>query len=118
MKNKEIEASKYAHECSVNDGLNPTFDSYDAKEMRECAFMQGYGAALTSQWSNINELPENGAHCFIKKRMKNDTPQWQWDYSIAEFVTPTSKGQVPVFRVYDMTVRLEEVSCWMLIPKE
>lgn len=50
--------------------------------------------------------------------MKNDTPQWHWDYSIAEFVTPTSKGQVPVFRVYDMTVRLEEVSCWMLIPKE
>lgn len=114
MKKKEIEASNYAHECSVYDGLNPTFDSYDAKEMRECAYIRGYEAALSSQWSNIKELPENGAHCFIKKRKKNDTQQWQWNYSIAEFVASTS----PVFRVYDMIVRLEDVSYWMLIPEE
>lgn len=77
MRNKELEAKKYAHECSVNDGLNPTFDSYDATEMRECAYMQGYGAALSCQWSNVKELPENGAHCLIKKRKENDTQQWQ-----------------------------------------
>lgn len=117
MRNKELEAKKYAHECSVNDGLNPTFDSYDATEMRECAYMQGYGAALSCQWSNVKELPENGAHCLIKKRKENDTQQWQWNYSIAEFVSPTSRGQVPVFRVYDMIVRLEDVLCWMLIPE-
>lgn len=41
---------------------------------------------------------------------------WQWDNSITELVAPTSKRQVPILRIYDMIVKLEEVSCWMLIP--
>ena len=118
MELQEMEAEKYAHECSMYDGLNPTFDIYDAKEMRECGFMKGYETAIANLWINKkHQQPEDGAHCFIKKRIKNEANQWQWNYGIADYYAPTSKKQVAFFKIYDMVVRLDDVTHWMLIPE-
>lgn len=117
MKQKENEAANYARGCSKYDGFNPIFDRYDAKETRESGFLRDYESAI--EWINIKkEQPENCAHCFIKKREQNDSEHWQWNYSIAEFIAPILKNQVPVFRVYDMTIRLEDVTHWILIPED
>lgn len=114
----EKEAEKYAQECRKHEGIHPTYDSYDAQEMRECGYIRGYKDALANQWINTKyELPPNGAHCFIKKKEQNSSQQWQWDYSIAEYIAPEVKNQKPVFRVYDMVVRLSEVSHFMIIPE-
>jgi len=42
MKQVEKAAEKYALECQREEGYpSPMYDSYDAKEMRECAFKSG-----------------------------------------------------------------------------
>lgn len=71
-----------------------------------------------SFWIKVEEcLPENGTHCFIRNRKQNKPCQWQWNYCIAEYMVPKVKNQVPVFRVYDMVIRLEDISHWMQIPE-
>lgn len=57
MKQLEKTAEKYALECQREEGYpSPTYDSYDAKEMRECAFMAGaQWQVKQSLWISVSE---------------------------------------------------------------
>lgn len=50
-------AEKYALECQREEGYpSSMYDSYDAKEMRECAYAQGYKDALKCFENKVTTL--------------------------------------------------------------
>lgn len=68
MKQIEKAAEKYALECQKEEGYpSPTYDSYDAKDMRECAFKSGAEwQAKQSPWIRVEErLPDEGQRVLV-----------------------------------------------------
>lgn len=68
MKQREKAAEKYALDCQNEEGYpSPTYDSYDAKEMRECAFMAGARwQSDQSPWISVKDrLPEENEKVFF-----------------------------------------------------
>jgi hypothetical protein len=73
---------------------------------------------LQLSWISIHDgLPKNGTHCLIRRKKVNHPEQWQWDYNLAEYMAPKVKNEVPAWRVYDLIVRNEDVSHYMIIPE-
>lgn len=67
--NKKIAkaAEKYALDCQNSEGCaSPTYDSYDAMEMRECAFMRG------AEWMQKCMLNTINKRYKIEKNTKKD----------------------------------------------
>lgn len=105
MKQLEKTAEKYAFDCQNEEGYPlPTYDSYDAKEIRECAFMAGARwQSDQSPWISVEEqLPEtnNGQ-------------------SLYEVIVATSDRifQVVINTEVEHLVGLLGVTHWMPIPK-
>lgn len=68
MKQREKAAEKYALDCQSGEGYpSPTYDSYDAKEMRECAFNAGARwKSKQSPWIRVKDrLPEENENVII-----------------------------------------------------
>ena len=74
MKQIEKASEKYALECQKEEGYpSPMYDSYDAKDMRECAFKSGAEWQIKqSPWISVKDrLPELGDPVLI--RLKDGT---------------------------------------------
>lgn len=83
MKQIEKAAEKYALECQREEGYpSPMYDSYDAKDMRECAFKSGAEwQSKQSPWISVEDkLPSlnqkvivyNGKQVYMSHRTEKD----------------------------------------------
>lgn len=114
MKQLEKASEKYALDFQNEEGYPlPTYNSYDAKEMRECAFMAGaLWQSEQSSWISVNErLPKENTGVFFVVEWKDlhkgyfvglyyGNGQWESDHRI--FLPDSLLGRI---------------THWMPIPK-
>lgn len=87
MKQIEKAAEKYALECQREEGYpSPMYDSYDAKDMRECAFKSGAEwQANQNPWRNFkDERPKPNSH-ILRKMIHPDYKSYDKTLYYADF---------------------------------
>ena len=107
MKQIEKAAEKYALECQREEGYpSPMYDSYDAKDMRECAFKSGAEwQAKQSPWISVDEkpIPSSGNVIAIT--------------AIGDVYLACTGGCTGIQKSYSYEPIFENITHWMPIPE-
>lgn len=122
MKQIEKAAEKYALECQREEGYpSPMYDSYDAKDMRECAFKSGAEwQSKQSPWISVKErLPDDNENIIIMCEhgaIFNGTYCNNVWFCMDGHIHDTFKGE-PVYSSMVSIPPLWKPVAWMPIPK-